>query len=232
MFLPMKLSYIALAIVACRNTDGHANNNVPAHVDSVAAASLDSARTDSLLTSADLGRIQGDTSALFFLEVSDFQCPFCKRWHDNVYPFIKREYVQTGRIRMAYVNLPLQQHAHAQQAAEAAMCASAQNRFWPMHDALFDTQDRWAPLGVPEVVAYFDSLARSVGVNVEEWRQCARGSTIARIVNGDRSRAVAAGVRSTPTFIVGGLRIEGAQPVEVFRKAIEEASRTTPPNRR
>jgi protein-disulfide isomerase len=220
MFRAMRFVLLALLVAACRTSDGHTQSTPPLS---------DSARAEELLRRADLARIQGDSGAkVWMVEVSDFQCPFCKQWHDETYPIIQREYVKTGRLRMAYINLPLQQHAHAQEAAEAAMCAGAQDRFWAMHDSLFVTQNYWAPLSLAEVTAFFDSLAVSVGVNHDTWRDCVRGNVITRIIGGDRGRAIQAGVRSTPTFFVGTERIEGAAPIAVFRAAIERASKPAP----
>lgn len=182
----------------------------------------DSARVDALLQRADAGRIQGSRNATIWLvEVSDFQCPFCKRWHDEVYPAIQREFVAPGHVRMAYVNLPLSMHQHAQAAAEAALCASAQDRFWPMHDKLFATQERWAAMS--DVASIFDSLAVASGVNAVEWRGCLRSGVMRRVIDGDQARAGATGVRSTPTFFVGDEPIQGAAPIGDFRAAIERA---------
>ena len=77
---------------------------------SVAAAR---APTDSNITRADLARIQGSATApLWVIEVSDFQCPYCKQWHDQTYPMLRDQYVKTGKIRLAYVNFPLAIHPH------------------------------------------------------------------------------------------------------------------------
>ena len=81
--------------------------------------------TAGIATRADRGRIRGDSTApLWVVIVSDFQCPYCRQWHDEVYPSIVREYVDTRKVRLAYVNLPLSSHQHALESAEAAMCAS------------------------------------------------------------------------------------------------------------
>jgi protein-disulfide isomerase len=224
--------FLALCVAACRSTDGH-SQSAPTRADSHATVApvSDSARDAAMLERADAGRIQGDSTAMWFLIVSDFQCPFCKRWHDEVYPTILRDYVKTGRVRLAYVNLPLQQHAHAQEAAEAAMCAAAQNRFWQMHDALFAAQEAWASR--LEATPVFDSLARVVALDTAQWRVCRRSAAIGRLVDGDRMHAVQSGVRSTPTFLIGNnVRVEGAQPIELFRSAIAEAFRKDSASRR
>jgi protein-disulfide isomerase len=213
-----------LLLMGCHPADG-GSQNAPAsssRADAQKPAVSDSVRISALLERADAGRIQGSRSApVWLVEISDFQCPFCKRWHDQVYPAIVRDYIRPGHVRMAYVNLPLAQHENSVPAAEAALCASVQDRFWPMHDKLFATQERWATM--PNVTALFDSLAASAGVNIGEWRECMRSGLMSRVVNGDRTRARTSGVRSTPTFFVGDQAIAGAAPLDTFRLAIERA---------
>lgn len=171
---------------------------------------------------ADAGRIQGATNApVWLVEISDFQCPYCKNWHDDVYPTIKREYIDRGIVRMAYVHLPLNIHPHAEAAAEASLCAAAQNRFWPLHDKLFATQRLWAAM--PNASAMFDSLAISAGVNAPQWRGCMSSQIMRRIIVGDRTRAASAGVRSTPSFFVGDEAIAGLAALDAYRQAIERA---------
>jgi len=230
----MKGLLLALLLLAgCRPADGGtqsapgsaASKNTPA-----AGAAQDTARINALLARADAGRIQGSRSAAVWLvEISDFQCPFCKRWHDEVYPIIQREYITPGHVRMAYVNLPLSIHPHAPAAAEAALCAAAQDKFWPMHDKLFATQERWARM--PSVATLFDSLAVSTGVNANDWRECMRSGVMRRVISGDQGRATASGVRQTPTFFVGDEPIQGAAPIGDFRAAIERARAKAPGGR-
>ena len=175
-----------------------------------------------MLAAADRGRMQGDTTATVWLvEVSDFQCPFCKMWHDSTYPAILREFVKPGLVRMAYVNYPLQQHANARPAAEAAMCAAAQGKFWPMHDRIFATQTRWSELADPTVV--FDSLARATGVPLTEWRECVASTTMRLLIATDHDYGQKAGVASTPSFYIGSEAVSGAAPIDVFRTTIAHA---------
>lgn len=209
----------AVLLAACRPSDG-GSQAAPPRGATTSSAAGDSA--NAVLERADAGRIQGDTAApVWLVEISDFQCPFCKRWHDETYPVIKKEYIETGIVRMAYVNLPLSIHPHAEPAAEAAMCASAQGKFWQAHDAIFRTQERWAAMS--DARAVFDSLAIATGIDAAEYRSCMEGDVMLRLINGDRQRAANAAVRPTPTFFVGGERIEGAAPIDVFRAAIARA---------
>jgi protein-disulfide isomerase len=177
---------------------------------------------DSLTARADAARIQGSpTAPVWVVEVSDFQCPFCKTWHDSTYRVLRREFVTPGTIRLAYINYPLPNHENAMPAAEAAMCAGAQGKFWEMHDGLFDTQDAWAHM--PNAATVFDSVARAAGVNVAAMRQCIERGATRTLIQADAERAQESGVEATPSFIIGGdVLIRGAQPIEVFRRAIAQ----------
>jgi protein-disulfide isomerase len=222
MFVLMKAILVAAVLLAaCRPSDGGSQGTAARGGTSSAAG--DSAAANALLVRADEGRIQGDSAAkVWVVELSDFQCPYCKRWHDETYEALRREFVVPGIIRLAYVNLPLTSlHANALPAAEAAMCASVQNRFWQMHDALFKTQERWANL--PDASAVFDSLAVSVGVNQQQYRDCLKSGVITRIIRADMGRAANAGIQSTPVFFVGSEPISGAAPIQAFRAAIARA---------
>jgi protein-disulfide isomerase len=175
-----------------------------------------------LLERADAARILGaDSARVWLVEISDFQCPYCRRWHEETWPVIRREYVESGRVRFAYLNLPLPSHRHAREAAETALCAGLQGRYWQMHDAIFATQQRWSSL--ESATATFDSLAARTVPDARALRACVRDGRTRPLVEADYERAVSAGVRSTPTFIAGGRLIEGAAPPEYFRAALDSA---------
>ena len=188
-----------------------------------AAASGMSGLTDSISSAADQGRIRGSANApVWFIEVSDFQCPFCKQWHDASFAAIDTEYVKTGKVRMAYLNYPLSSiHPNARAAAEAAMCASVQGKFWQLHESLFSSQARWESQSNP--LPTFDSLAVAAGVNAKAWRDCMSTHASAKIIDADHDRSRSAGVRSTPTFFIGDRKLEGAYPTDSFRVAIDSA---------
>jgi len=187
-----------------------------------APAAAAPAPQDSNITRADLARIQGNTDApVWVIVVSDFQCPYCKQWHHETYPALRDEFVKTGKVRVAYVNFPLAQHAQAWPSAEAAMCAGAQGKFWQMHDAIFRTQEKWA--SAPSPAAVFDSLARSTGVDLARWRQCVESGVMKPLIQADHDRAQSAGARSTPSFLIGDQILAGAHPVDGFRRAIDSA---------
>ncbi len=139
---------------------------------------------------------------------SDFQCPFCKEWETANYAKIVKDYVKTGKARLAFLNMPLSMHPNALPASEAAMCASVQNKFWPMHDTLFASQSQWETL--PDPRAKFDSMTKALGVDMPAWRSCMAQHATLALIDADRDRARQAGVNSTPTFFVGNQTLTGA----------------------
>ncbi|MDP9200306.1 MAG: DsbA family protein [Gemmatimonadota bacterium] len=199
--------------------------------DTAAVLAAAAAPKDSDGVKADLARIQGSpTAPVWVIEVSDFQCPYCKQWHEQTYQKLRDEFVRTGKVRLAYINFPLAQHIHAVPAAESAMCAGAQGKFWAMHDALFTSQTKWE--GLPSPAPFFDSLARATGVDVARWRQCVQSGKMKAWIQADHDRAQAAGAASTPSFMIGDKILIGAQPIENLRSAIDSAlaksKKTTP----
>jgi protein-disulfide isomerase len=177
---------------------------------------------DPLVVAADRGRIAGDSTAKTWVVIaSDFQCPFCREWHGTSYRALVDNYVKTGKVRVAYLHFPLGQHQNAVPTANAAMCAGVQNRFWEYHDALFQSQERWARLPDPRVV--LDSIAKAVGLDTRAWAQCYESGRMIPLIRADRNRAATGGVQSTPTFLVGGQVVAGAVPWETLRPVIDAA---------
>ncbi|HUQ98495.1 MAG TPA: DsbA family protein [Gemmatimonadaceae bacterium] len=231
-FNRLRLAATVALVLSCKpgaSTPGSDAGSVT-RSDTAAARSV-AAAPDSNITRADLARIQGNANApLWVIEVSDFQCPFCKQWHDQTYRTFRDEYVKTGKIRLAYVNFPLNSHRYAWPSAESAMCAGAQGKFWEMHDALFETQHQWEAIPSPQIL--FDSLARAAGVDIPKWRDCVNSGKMKPLIQADHDRASKAGAEATPSFMIGDQILAGAQPIDVLRRAIDSAlvksKKTTP----
>src|SRR5437667_2678236 len=167
-------------------------------------------------------------------EMSDFQCPYCREFALGTMPLLEREYVEAGKVRFVYINLPLSSlHKNAASAAEVALCAARQQRFWPVHDLLFRHQDQWAALASPR--PYLLALGDSVGLDTVRLARCVASGATAADVRADAERARSSGARSTPTFYIEGALLEGAAPVTVFRAVLDSIYRTkttaTPPPR-
>ena len=187
-----------------------------------AAAPVASLSPEEAAARADAGRMKGDSTAPIWLVVaSDFECPYCRMWHEQTEPRIDSAYVRTGRVRVAFVNFPLPNHRHAMPAAEAAMCASVQGRFWQVHDAIFATQERW--MRDPNAAAQFAAIAAEHVPDVDAWRRCVETGAMRSLIEADRARASQAGVNSTPSFFVDGRPLRGAQPFPAFQQVIDAA---------
>lgn len=205
-----------LFTAACNST------NATPRADGGAAPAAAKTENDAEVAAADKGRIAGDSTAKTWVIIaSDFQCPYCRQWHEESYRQFMQEYVRSGKVKVAYINFPLGQHQNAVPSAQAAMCASAQGKFWQYHDALFDSQKQWEEMPQPRPV--LDSLAKSVGVNFPEWSKCVDSDKMLPLIFADRDRAAAAGVQSTPSFLVGGQVVAGAVPMSDLRPVIDSA---------
>lgn len=222
----MRCTILALAALAAVNACSKGNAEPPkaTPVPSTAASAVTD--RDAEVEAADRGRILGAASApVWMLIISDFQCPYCKTWHDKSFAEIKKNYVDTGKLRLAYVNFPLRMHPNAIPAANAAMCASAQGKFWETQGKIFDTQDKWKDVSNP--AAYFDSLAISTGVDGAKQKACASSGKMKALIDADLERYQRLAVQSTPTFYVGSRIILGAQPTPEFRRVIDSVLAAT-----
>ncbi|MGH7650126.1 MAG: thioredoxin domain-containing protein [Gemmatimonadaceae bacterium] len=224
----VRFTVLAVAVGACivagcgsTGTDRSSTEAASAAVTSKPAQPGPAMKGDTTLNRiADHARVQGSaTAALWVVEISDFQCPFCRQWHQQTYEAIKSQYIDSGKIRFAYINMPLSIHKNSWPAAEAAMCAAAQDKFWPMHDSLFATQTHWENDADPH--PYLDSLATEVGVAHGPYATCVAQHQMRPLIQGDMDRATESGVTATPTFLIGTTKIAGAQPLDQFSAAID-----------
>ena len=142
-------------------------------------------------------------------EMADFQCPACRMFAVTVLPALDSEFVKTGKVRWVFINLPLTSiHPNAMRAAEIAMCAARQDRFWQIHDALYEQQESWAKLAQPDSVLL--AIAQRAGVNRTKLRACLAEGSVRTEVELDAQRATRSGARATPSFYIEGGLLEGA----------------------
>jgi len=155
-------------------------------------------------------RSKGAASApVTVYEMADFQCPACRMFATNVLPTLEREFVETGKVRWVFINLPLTSiHANAMTAAEVAVCAGRQGKFWATHDVLYKQQDDWAKLAEPQDALI--GLAVRAGADRAKLVSCVKGGTARSEVELDAQRAARTGARATPSFYIEGGLLEGA----------------------
>ena len=166
----------------------------------------------------------GDPNAPVVVEeFSDFQCPFCRKFHDETLPQIIDEYVRTGDVYFVYRHYPFldqnqpSQESHA--AANASICAGRQNRFWDFHDVLFANQTGENIGDYTE--RRLEAMAEALGLNMDEFNDCYGSADANAAVSADKLLGDQNSVTSTPSFLVNGQPLLGAQPFEVFQDLIE-----------
>lgn len=170
-------------------------------------------------------RTKGSPSApVTIYEMSDFQCPACRQFWSQTLPALEREYIQTGKVKLIYVNLPLPNHANAIPAAELAMCAARQNRFWPVHDLLFRHQATWARMEQPGT--FFMGLVDSVGGDRNAIAQCLRSGATRALVQSDAEGSIRSGANSTPSFHIEGGLVRGAVTIAMLRPILDSIHAT------
>ena len=232
--LPVIVALTVAVAAACGRADAAATVPPPA-TKSASTPLVSTARTASpalplrdtvtdsvLMAEADKGRLMGrDSGAIWLVVMSDFQCPYCKSWHDSTMTRLKQDFVDPGKVRVAYLSLPLEMHVHARREAEASMCASAQKQFWAYSAALFRDQRRVATLSDP--TEYLNGVARELALDMPEFTRCRKSPGIRALVESDVQQATKIGVRSTPSFLIGDFLVEGAIPYADFRRAVDSA---------
>jgi protein-disulfide isomerase len=166
-------------------------------------------------------RTRGSPSApVTVYEMSDFQCPYCKRFAQETFPEIERRYITPGKVRWVYINFPLTNlHPHAVAAAELALCAARQDGFWRVHDLLFQHQETWAPL--KEAGPFFVSLADSAKLSKKAILACLEDPETRKSLQAEAEGAERAGASSTPAFYIEGGLMEGALPLSVFQRILD-----------
>lgn len=171
------------------------------------------------------GNAMGDPSAPVVIEeYSDFQCPFCKRFHDQTLSSIVRDYVTTGKVRFVYRHFPVADRSSAGEshlAANAAVCAARQNLFWPFHDIVF-ANAKGENIG-DFTSRRLETMAETVGLDLTAYRDCLANGDPETVVRSDVAAGTEAGLTSTPSFVINGDLLVGAQAYEVFQSSIEAA---------
>lgn len=164
----------------------------------------------------DRDHIQGaPDAAVTLLEYGDYECPYC----GAAYPVVKELQEAMGdALRFVFRNFPITtSHPHAEQAAEAAEAAAAQDRFWPMHDLLYENQQR---LEDEDLVGY----ASRLGLDVERFERELDDHVHADRVREDFMSGVRSGVNGTPTFYINGARHEDSYDADTMLGALRQAA--------
>jgi protein-disulfide isomerase len=160
---------------------------------------------------------------LVLLEYTDYQCPFCNRFYTTAFPELKKQYVDTGKMRFVSRDYPLDFHPHSMKAAQATHCAGDQDKYWQLKDALMNNYSRLTP----ELIT---SLARDTSLDMAKFQACMDAGKYLPEIKEGIAAAQAVGINGTPSFVLGkvtgeyldGYRIVGAQPYAAFESMAKE----------
>lgn len=182
--------------------------------------------------STDDDPVLGDKNApLTIVEFSDFECPFCKRSFDQLLPELKKNYIDSGKLKLVYRDFPLSFHANAHKEAEAAECARSQGddtTYFKFHDQIFT---RTTSNGAGLALSQLPVIARDLNLNVSQFQQCLDSGKFGDEVDKDITDGTAAGVSGTPSWFIGrsskngvinSKLVVGAQPFATFKVIMDE----------
>jgi protein-disulfide isomerase len=163
-------------------------------------------------------------ASVAIVEYADFECPYCGQYEHDIYPQISKDYIQTGKVKYFFRDLPLPMHPHAMIAARAARCAGEQGKYWEMNDSLFAKQNAIREADMPE-------RAHELGLDSAKFSECLSSNRYVDDINQSAVEAQKMGIGGTPTFFVGKLdstggvtnlkMIVGARPYDAFKSVID-----------
>ena len=181
-----------------------------------------------LKISADNDPIIGNSNApITIIEFSDFQCPFCAKFHIQTLPAIMNEYVNDDKVKLVFRDFPIQSiHPNALPASIAAECANEQGKFKEMHYILFERQNEWSKKNTDNVIILFNQYASKLGLEEEKFDSCLKNGKYIEEIQKDLDDGRTYGVSGTPQFFIGNdqigfIELKGAQPFENFKKVID-----------
>ena len=160
---------------------------------------------------------------LTMVEFTDLQCPFCNRFATQTFDLIKKDWIDTGKLRFVSRDFPLDFHPQAKRAARASRCAGEQGKFWELRADLVRNASKLSP-------DFVTQSAAALKLDMTAFNACVESTRFDADIAKDQQEGAAAGVEGTPTFIVGkttpqgldGVRIVGAQPYDVFDQKLKQ----------
>lgn len=166
------------------------------------------------------GQMRGPVDAkVKIVEFGDFQCPAC----GAAEPELRKALKNNPDVELIFKNFPLPQHANAEKAHRAAEAAAKQNKFWEMHDMLYDRQQDWAELSDPSDT--FTGYATAIGLELNTFKNDYSSSSIVTNIDRDKSYGLALGVNQTPTFYINNKQVIGAQTANQWQSLIDAAKK-------
>ncbi len=160
---------------------------------------------------------------LVLVEFSDYECFYCAKFFRETLPQIRKEYIDAGKLKHVFKDFPLGFHKKAKKAAEASLCAGEEQKYWEMHDLVFENQRQ---IDIPHLTSHAEKL----GLELEDFKKCLNDGRYAKGIDKDINTGQKIGVRGTPSFILGRINdkgevegdfIRGARPYKAFKSALD-----------
>lgn len=179
------------------------------------------------ITITEEDHVLGEADApVTIVEYSDLECPFCKEWHgvdaipsrpidqEKAFDKLKEEYIDTGKVKFVFRHFPLSFHKNAQKAGEAVECAAEENKFWELHEKLFEATD----LSLENIKA----IAEELGLDIEKFNECLDSGKYEEKITNDIAKGAELGITGTPAFVINGKLISGAVPFATLKTEIDK----------
>jgi protein-disulfide isomerase len=187
-----------------------------------AAAPLQAAPTDTIDVRR-IGYAEGPEEApVTVIEFSDFGCPFCAMFAQGTYPELRREFIDTGRVRWVFVPFVMGSFPNGAEAARTGECAAEQGRFPEMKMRIYAGQREWR--STRNAASVFTGYAKELGLDAARFASCYREDRLGERTRTNNRAANAVGIRATPSFLINGRLVEGALPPEQFRMILTRLS--------
>lgn len=157
------------------------------------------------------------------IEISDYQCPYCRAFHKGTFEELKKTWIDTGKLRFISWDMPLEFHSNAAKAAQAARCAGEQNKFWEIRNLMIANADK---LGADDIVGYAQQVPQ---LDVDKFKACFKGDEFTDAIKKSVVAANGQGISGTPTFLIGktqgdtvdGVIVVGAKPIADFENTFK-----------
>ncbi len=170
------------------------------------------------------GHLEGSDSAqLEVIEFADFECPACGQFATIIEPDVRTHLIDSGVVSIRYVDFPLSMHRNTWNAHRAAWCAGDQGKFWQMHDAIYQSQDRWNTEATTKPDNVLAGIAQGLGLNMEAYNKCVDEKTFQAQIQANATEAESRQVDQTPTFVFGNRVIGGYETYDQFKANVEAA---------
>lgn len=187
---------------------------------------------DAAILAADTAGFRGyilgsDSAPIEITEYADYQCPGCQQFETLQFPQVRRQLIETGRVRWRYRDFPLDQiHPNARLAAHSAACANDQGKYWEQHRLIYEGQADWSEERNP--VPIFERYAQRAGLNVAEYKTCMTEVKYKGRIQASHDEAIRMNVGVTPTFLIAGRLYPGGMNSDALKRLVDSLAPVSP----